>query len=273
MKIDAAKMRPVPSELQKSGEGPRRPSIFTSATRSEIVYLSPTQLTPYKKQVRQNFDEAELEQLALTIAEHGIRQPLTVLRNNEDEANFEVVSGERRLRAAIRAGLSRLPCIVLENSADAEEIALIENIQRQDLHPLETSRAIRDLVDKGNHGRQKDLTDRLGMSKSQISEFMKLSHLDDTIQNRLITENIRSRDHLRTILKIDTIEQQLDYIAKITNSSHGPLTRTATPQSMSVLRIALEQDTFKIQYGGISRLRDDQKEQLKDLLVNVLNLL
>lgn len=273
MKIDAAKIRPVPSELQKTSDVQRRPSIFNAGTRNEIVYLSATQLVPYKKQVRRQFDEEELRQLALTIMEHGVRQPLTVVRSTTDDGVFEVISGERRLRASIQAGLNRLPCIILEDNRDAEEIALIENIQRQDLHPVETSRALKELVAKGTHGKQKDLTERLGMSKSQISELIKLSELDQQVQDKLIDENIRSRDQLRTIHKIAGLDQQMDYISKIAVGKKERLPKGESPQSMSVLRILWENDNYKVQYGGLSRLNEEQKEKLKDLLVNVLNLL
>jgi ParB family chromosome partitioning protein len=81
----------------------------------EIIYLSVTQLHPYKKQARKIFENLEIESLAETIKEHGIRQPLTVLRVQGDTVHFEVVSGERRLRAAKKLGLEKVPCIIIEN--------------------------------------------------------------------------------------------------------------------------------------------------------------
>ncbi|HXF90323.1 MAG TPA: ParB/RepB/Spo0J family partition protein [Candidatus Nitrosotenuis sp.] len=275
MKMDAAKIRPVPTELKKLNEVHRRPSILNAGSRSEIVYLTLDQLIPYQKQVRQKFDDSELQQLALTIQEHGIRQPLTVLRTHVDNAVFEVISGERRLKAAIIAGLTRVPCIIIDDQEAAEEISLIENIQRQDLHPIELSRALAALVAKSNRGKQKELSERLGLSKSQISELIKLATLDEQVQVQLLDTDLRSRDHLRAIQKLSAIDQQLAFIQKYQKAKFPSQasTKTSNMAAMSVLRIKIEAGQFNVQHRGIQRLNSDQREKLREILQDLLRLL
>lgn len=218
MKIDDAKTRPPSPSLKKnldtSRESQVRVSTFTDQKRSEISYLSVNQLAPYRNQSRTIFNEEEIDALAEIIKEHGVRQPLTVLRINDEVVRFEVVSGERRLRAAKKIGLTQIPCIIIHDANKAEEIALIENIQRSDLHPLELAKGLNKLVEKIGNGAQSELKKRMGIPQSKISELLKLLTLSPSVQQALLDHDYRRRDQLRSLFKIKTEEEQLARIMK-----------------------------------------------------------
>ena len=114
-----------------------RVSIGFEDEVGEFYYFSVDDLIPYKNQARSIFDEDEINKLSDTIKQHGVRQPLSIIKSKIVLDKYEVVSGERRLRAAKLAALKKVPCIIIKDEKDADEISLIENIQRQDLHPLE----------------------------------------------------------------------------------------------------------------------------------------
>jgi len=123
-----------------------RSSIYTENFKGEFYNISVDKLIPFKNQARKIFDEKSMLNLAKTIKEHGIRQPLTVIPSDIREGCYEVISGERRLRAAKSIGMEKVPCIIIHDMLKAEEIALIENIQREDLHPVELLKAFSNLL-------------------------------------------------------------------------------------------------------------------------------
>ena len=145
-----------------------RASIGMESSIGEYIYIDIERLFPYSKQARTYFDEEKLQNLANTIREYGVQQPLSVIKC-EEVGKYEVISGERRLRAAKLAGLNKVPCIIIKRQEAAEEIAIIENLQRDDLHPIELAKAYNTLLENYNRGDQKKLADKLGLYKSQIS--------------------------------------------------------------------------------------------------------
>lgn len=269
MKIDKTKIREVPKDLLQKSSGTSRLSILNE-NRSEITYLSVEQLHPYQKQARRIFDQGEIDSLAETIKEHGIRQPLTILRVSSDPVHFEVISGERRLRAAKIVGLQKVPCIIIDNVEKAEEISLIENIQRQDLHPVELADALSALINKIGWGGQTALEKKLGISRSKISELLKLLDLSISVRGELLRLNCRGRDNLRKVMSLKTEKEQLDYLSLIKTETTLPIKRKAI-NSASVLRISLSEEQLKIQKTGLSKLTSDQKKEFKILLMNLLN--
>lgn len=218
MKLDKSKTRTPPEGLRRkrpedAASGPG--SIFSEDTRPEIKYIIPDKIIPYHKQARLHFDEKELEKLADTIKRHGIRQPLTVINSPLEEGMFEVVSGERRLRAARLAGLHQIPCIFLRDPGTADEVALIENLQRKDLHPIELGLAYRNLLDKKICNTQQEIADMLGVQRTHVVEMVAGASLPQYIQKFFLDNNIRNRDLLREALKIEkpemTAENEKDY--------------------------------------------------------------
>ena len=162
-----------------------RPSIGLTEVKGEIYYLSPNIIIPYKNQARRDINEETLLELISSIQSQGIIQPLQIIPSLENEGKFEVVSGERRLMASKKIGLDKVPCMILDRNRDADEIALIENIQRESLHPIELADAIAKLLKKKQKN-QSEIAERIGVSKQQISHLMAISRLPEDIKENLI---------------------------------------------------------------------------------------
>ena len=162
--------------------------------------VSTIQIRPNKTQPRRNFDEEELRSLSRSIVENGILQPLVVRRINSTE--FELIAGERRLRAAIMAGLSKVPCVV-HKCTDKESalLALIENLQRTDLSMFEEARGIARLIRKYNLT-QEQAAVKLGKKQSTVANKLRLLRLSFEEQEWILTANLSER-HARALLRIN----------------------------------------------------------------------
>jgi ParB family chromosome partitioning protein len=156
-------------------------------------------LVPQHGQPRHHFDQAKLEELAQSIREHGLIEPIVVRRKAGDESGFEIVAGERRWRAAQRAGLHEVIVVVRDVSAkDAFELALIENVQREDLNPIEFAEALDRLLKE--HGyTQETLAQRVGKDRSTLANALRLLRLPGTIRQRVMTGEL-SEGHARALL-------------------------------------------------------------------------
>lgn len=243
----------------------QRSSLGMDKFVGEYFYINIDKLIPHKNQARRNFDESELQQLAETIKEHGIRQPLSVAKSDEDEDKYEVISGERRLRAAKIIGLQKVPCIVLNSTDNKEEIALVENIQRTDLHPIELARGLKKLINSYGWGGQTEIEKKIGIPQSRVSECLKLLDLPTEVQDLCISENYTGRDNLLNLFKIEDEEEQKNIILGISSSSGRSL-----PQKFSVIRVLYENQNFRIQKSSIKKLSVEQKNQLKEELERIL---
>ena len=162
-------------------------------------------MTPHPGQPRQRFDEAEIESLAASIREKGIVQPLVVRPAPEgdegggDGAPYQIVAGERRWRAAQRAGLHELPAVVRRlDDSESIEIALVENLQRRDLNPLEEAGAYRRLIREFDH-RQEDVATALGKSRSHVANTVRLLDLPEGVK-ALVGDGTLSAGHGRALL-------------------------------------------------------------------------
>src|SRR2546423_483451 len=162
-------------------------------------------IVPGPMQPRTDFDEASLQGLADSIRAHGIVQPLLVRRRGND--GYELIAGERRWRAAKLAGLSRVPIIIKDVPDDSLlEIALIENIQREDLNPIEEAQAYKKLIE--NVGlTQEALASRVGRDRSYITNYLRLLRLPEDLQ-QLVKEGRLSTGHARTLLALSHIDLQ-----------------------------------------------------------------
>lgn len=168
-------------------------------------------IIPNRFQPRLNFDEKGLEDLANSIKEHGIIQPL-VLRHAGDK--YEIIAGERRFKAATMAGLKTVPAVIANiDDNKSAEVAIVENVQRKDLSPIEEARSYKNLLDKG-YLTQSELAKKMGLSQSAIANKLRLLNLDDSVQEALLNNEISER-HARSLLVLDNPEDQKTWLDKI----------------------------------------------------------
>jgi len=180
-------------------------------------------IVPGPMQPRTHFDESSLESLADSIRTHGIVQPLLVRRR---DAGYELIAGERRWRAAKLAGISRVPVVIREVPDDnLLEIALIENIQRENLNPIEEAQAYKKLIETVGLT-QESLATRVGRDRSYITNYLRLLRLPDDVQ-QLVKEGRLSTGHARALLALDQVDLQRRLARQIID---GGLSVRATEQ-------------------------------------------
>ena len=162
-------------------------------------------IRPNTHQPRRNFADTGIKELAASIREVGILQPLVI---RSTETGFELIAGERRLRAAKEAGLDRVP-VLIRQAAESEsmELALVENLQREDLNPLETAAAYQALMD-GFGFTKEQLAAKLGESRAAVTNTLRLSRLPESIQTLVLAQKL-SEGHARALLALDTEEAML----------------------------------------------------------------
>lgn len=169
-----------------------------------IQSLKLRDVEPNKNQPRQRFDTEKIDELAESIKEYGVIQPIIVTK---EDSHYKIVAGERRWRAAKKAGISEIPAIVREYTEQTnKEIALIENIQREDLNPIEKASAMQELLHKYNLTQQQ-LSDKLGISRSGIANTIRVLNLDKRVID-LVKEGKLTEGHCRSLLRIDDPEKQ-----------------------------------------------------------------
>jgi len=165
-----------------------------------VLFLTADEILPNPNQPRRQFDSRELESLAQSIRENGILQPLTVRR--QPGGCYELVAGERRLRAAQLAGLDSLPCLLTEVSEERSAIlALVENLQRQDLGFFEEAQAIARLMDTW-HLSQEQMAKNLGKAPSTLSNKLRLLKLPEDVRERIVLAGLTER-HARALLRLE----------------------------------------------------------------------
>lgn len=172
-------------------------------------------IQPNKEQARVDFNEEQMKELADSIRQHGIIQPLLVQKKG---AFYEIIAGERRWRAAKIAGLKEVPVIVREYSRqESMEISLIENVQREDLNPIEEARAYQQLIQEFGL-KQDEIADRVGKNRATVANSLRLLKLDPAIQD-MVVKNILSSGHARALLTLEDKEMQLTAAKMIVDGS------------------------------------------------------
>ncbi len=173
--------------------------------QSDINYICVDSILPNLYQPRKYFDEESLEELAQSINTYGIIQPLSVRKLSEDR--YELIAGERRLRAAKKAGLVEVPVIIVDISdGESAAIALLENLQREDLNFLEEAEAYNNLI-KDHSYTQEKLAEAIGKKQSTIANKIRLLRLEPEIRNILLENNLTER-HARALLKLPDLQLQ-----------------------------------------------------------------
>lgn len=171
----------------------------------KIHKIKVIEIEPNREQPRKNFDEEALEELANSIKTYGVLQPIIV---NKKDDYYEIVAGERRWRAAKKAGLAEIPCIIKDDITDRsnKEIALIENLQRVDLNPIDKAKGLKELID--DYGMtQKELADSIGISRSNIANSIRILNLDPRVIE-LAQDGKLTEGHCRNLVVIEDPERQ-----------------------------------------------------------------
>ncbi len=180
-------------------------------TESQVLNVPIEDIIPNRFQPRLNFDEQSLNELAASIKEHGIIQPLVLRRLND---KYEIIAGERRYKAAKIAGLTSVPAVIAQmDDNTSAEVAIVENVQRRDLSSIEEAKSYKALLDKG-YLTQEDLAKKMGLSQSAISNKLRLLTLPEEVQNAIMEGKISER-HARSLLQLDNAESQKEWLNKI----------------------------------------------------------
>lgn len=266
MKIELAKTRRVEDRETTTKQ---RVSAYSESYKGEFYRISVDKLIPFKKQARKNFNIEELNQLAQTIKEHGIRQPLTVIPVDGNSGMYEIVSGERRWKAAKMVNLLKVPCIILDNKNAAEEIALIENVQRKDLHPIELMQGLQHLLDSKICNNQQEISDKIGIQRTKVVETLGLKKLPLETQKLLLKTGVKSRDVLRQLLKTK-LQNHPSIINNCIAKNVVSNIRKKTKKQINILSISLKEENLIIKKDDFITLSVKHKEQIRSNLEKML---
>ncbi len=201
---DTEEIRDIVGEIEKIGA--------PKADGKNVVFLKTMDVEPNKGQPRKHFDQDKLEALKESIQEHGLVQPILVTPTKS--GTYRIVAGERRWRASKLAGLKEIPCIIKDfENQTVMEIALVENLQREDLNPLEEAEGYQKLMtDFGLT--QEEVSKKVGKSRSAVANSLRLNHLSDGVKTLVITGKL-TQGHARALLSVEDADTQLQLAERI----------------------------------------------------------
>lgn len=199
------------SEKKTTKENTKPETIVKTVVKQEEVKLRISEVEPNREQPRKKFDEDALIDLADSIKQHGVLQPLIVQKR---DGYYEIIAGERRWRAAKMAGLKEIPVIIRDyTDQQIVEISLIENIQRENLNPIEEALAFKRLLNEF-HLKQDEVAERVSKSRTAVTNSMRLLKLDGRVQQMVIDEMI-STGHARALLAVEDKDLQYKLAMKV----------------------------------------------------------
>ena len=269
-----------PKDTDKTILEKNSPKSITS-----IVNLPVSRIKTNPSQPRSNFNEESLKELSISIAELGIIQPITVRKMKADE--YQLISGERRLKATILAGIDKIPAYIrLANDSELLEMALVENIQREDLDPIEIALSYQRLLVEINLT-QEQLSDRIGKKRSTIANYIRLLKLDPIIQTG-IRDKFVSMGHGRALINISDLSVQVKLykkiikkglsvrqVEKLVQEIKNPIEKSYNYSSPFLKQSAIElEEIFETSVSVISndngkgymKILFDSQEKLQDIL-------
>ncbi len=183
-------------------------------SKDEVVYLYLDDIIPNRFQPREVFDEKALKELAVSIREHGVIQPIIVRSVN---GKYEIIAGERRYKATALAGLTKIPAIIRDlDDKESSKVALLENLQRKNLSPIEEARTFQKILEI-DQMTQEELAKTMGKSQSSVANKLRLLSLPDEVQEALLKEQISER-HARCLLNIPDVAKQKEMLKKVINN-------------------------------------------------------
>lgn len=202
--------KPIENKNKISGDKLKDLSL-KETVEGQVKIVNITRIEPNREQPRRSFDEEALEELAESIKQFGLLQPILV---HDKKTYYEIVAGERRWRAAKKAGLKEIPVIIKDlTEQEIVEISLIENIQRENLNPIEEAQAYKRLLTEFNL-KQEEVAERVAKSRTAVTNSMRLLKLCENVQQMVIDDKITT-GHARALITIEDPEQQYDIARKI----------------------------------------------------------
>ena len=249
--------------MAKSKLGRGLNSFFDEPTISDsgdvVESLRITLVDPNKNQPRTSFDDEKIEELAESIKEHGVIQPIIVVKNDD---RYKIVAGERRWRAAKKAGLKEIPAVIrIYSEFEIAQIALIENLQRENLNPIEEALGYQTLMSKYSMT-QEDVSGKIGKSRSAIANSIRLLSLDEPIRQKLISGEISS-GHARALLSVSSTDLRMVLLENI-------LQKGLNVRQTEALAKQLEKAKPKRRKNAIDEELKVQLAQIEDNLSSVL---
>ncbi len=240
---------------KKTGLGKGLDALFSMPVEEEVVAVKAEQdgisklkineIEPNVEQARKMFDEESIEELANSIKEYGVIQPILVAKK---EKYYEIIAGERRWRASKKAGLSEIPVIIKENDDKRnQEISLIENIQREDLNPIEKARGIKKLMDEYDLT-QARVAEILGKSRSSIANTVRILNLDERVLN-LALEGKLTEGHCKSLMSVEDPDRQYKMALYVIES--GDSVREAEKKMRTHKKVAKKADQYMPIYQDI----------------------
>ena len=223
------------------------------------VYLKISMIEPNQEQPRKEFNQEQLEELAESIRNYGVLQPIMVQKKGD---LYEIIAGERRWRAAKMAGLKEVPVIIRDFDRQKKmEISLIENVQRSDLNPIEEAMAYRQLIEEFGL-KQEEIAERVSKNRATIANSLRLLKLDPRVQE-LLTQGVISNGHARALLAIEDLDQQ--YGAAELIVKNGLSVREVEKLVKSLLKPAKEKEPKK-EERDLSFIFQDLEERMKSIM-------
>ena len=202
---------PLTLNKATTGGGAQRLQKSAMPDGSELLSLDPKKIEPNPKQPRHSFNEEKLQELAQSIKQDGVHEAINVRRVGD---KYELVSGERRVRASIMAGLKEIPAICREVSdRDMLKLGLLENIQREDLNAIEIATGYQDLIDQFNWT-QEELANELGKNRGTVANTLRLLNLPNPVQ-KLVAEESLTMGHAKALLALGSAQEQIASASKI----------------------------------------------------------
>ena len=211
--------------VKNSGLGKGLDALFSNSSvlkeikeekgkEEKVEYIELVNIEPNPSQARKKFSEESINELATSIKNYGVLQPIIVENKGK---YYQIIAGERRWRAAKIAGLDKIPCLVRnESEQTAKEISLIENIQRENLNPIEKASGYKELIDNYNL-KQAEIADKLGISRTYVTNTLRILNLDSRVIE-LALEGKLTEGHCKTLVSIEDPEQQYQLALKIIES-------------------------------------------------------
>ena len=234
--------------------------ILSSNSKDAVVELKINDVEPNVNQPRKSFDDDKLAELADSIKEHGVIQPIIVTKKDD---YYQIIAGERRWRASKKVGLKTIPAIIRTyDDKKTREVSLIENIQRQNLNPLETAKAIKELMEE-HEMTQDEISKSLGKSRSTIANTLRILNLDSRVQEMIEMGQI-SEGHARSIASISSPEKQYKFALDIVNFDMN--VRDAENYAKDVKKGKTPKKPAKAVKGKLEVITKDIENKLKEAL-------